>query len=247
MILGLGCDTMATVTTRTLESRKERLQVTLLLALAVPCSAQLGVILGMITATGALGIAIWTGIVLGTLLAVGWLSARLFRGPTSDFIVELPPMRPPSLTNVAVKTAARLEWYLKEVIPVFVIGTAALFVLDATGVLAWAQQAMAPVIAGWLGLPEEATGSFLIGFLRRDYGAAGLFSIAREGGMTGNQILVSLVVITLFIPCIATVLMIVREHGRRVAVAVAAFVFPFALAVGGLLHLTLDALGVEVG
>ena len=247
MILGLGCDTMATVTTRTLESRKERLQVTLLLALAVPCSAQLGVILGMITATGAIGITIWTGIVLGTLLSVGWLSARLLRGPTSDFIVELPPMRMPSLTNVAVKTAARLEWYLKEVIPVFVLGTAALFVLAATGALEWAQRAMAPLIAGWLGLPEEATGSFLIGFLRRDYGAAGLFSLARAGGMTGNQILVSLVVITLFIPCIATVLMIVREHGRKTAVAVVAFVFPFAIVVGGVLHLVLDALGVEVG
>ena len=247
MILGLGCDTMATVTTRTLESRKERLQVTLLLALAVPCSAQLGVILGMITATGALGITIWTGIVLATLLGVGWLSARLFRGPTSDFIVELPPMRVPSLTNVAVKTAARLEWYLKEVIPVFVIGTAALFVLAVTGALAWAEQAMAPLVAGWLGLPEEATGSFLIGFLRRDYGAAGLFDLARSGGLTGNQILVSMVVITLFIPCIATLLMIVREHGRKVAVAVAAFVFPFAIAVGGLLNLVLETLGIEVG
>ncbi len=247
MILGLGCDTMATVTTRTLESRKERLQVTLLLALAVPCSAQLGVILGMITATGALGITIWTGIVLATLLGVGWLSARLMKGPTSDFIVELPPMRVPSLLNVAVKTAARLEWYLKEVIPVFVIGTAALFVFDVTGVLAWAQQAFAPLIAGWLGLPEEATGSFLIGFLRRDYGAAGLFDLARTGGMNGNQILVSMVVITLFIPCIATLLMIVREHGKRVAVAVAAFVFPFAVVVGGLLHLALETFGIEVG
>jgi ferrous iron transport protein B len=238
---------MATVTTRTLESRKERLQVTLLLALAVPCSAQLGVILGMITATGALGITIWTGIVLATLLGVGWLSARLFRGPTSDFIVELPPMRVPSLMNVAVKTAARLEWYLKEVIPVFVIGTAALFVLDVVGALARAEQAMAPLVAGWLGLPEEATGSFLIGFLRRDYGAAGLFDLARTGGMTANQILVSMVVITLFIPCIATLLMIVREHGRRVAVAVAAFVFPFAIAVGGLLNLALETFGIVVG
>jgi ferrous iron transport protein B len=156
-------------------------------------------------------------------------------------------MRAPSLVNVAVKTAARLEWYLKEVIPVFVIGTAALFLLDITGVLAWAQRAFAPLIAGWLGLPEEATGSFLIGFLRRDYGAAGLFDLARGGAMTGNQILVSMVVITLFIPCIATLLMIVREHGTKVAVAVAAFVFPFAVVVGGLVNLALETLGIEVG
>jgi len=247
MILGLGCDTMATVTTRTLESRKERLQVTLLLALAVPCSAQLGVILGMITETGALGITIWTSIVLGTLLSVGWLSARVIKGPRSDFIVELPPMRVPSMRNVAVKTAARLEWYLKEVIPVFVLGTVALFLMDVTGLLARAESAFAPLISGWLGLPESATGSFLIGFLRRDYGAAGLFSLARAGGMTPNQVLVSLVVITLFIPCIATVMMIVKEHGRKTAVAVAAFVFPFAILVGGLLNLALKTFGIEVG
>ncbi|MGE5226449.1 MAG: ferrous iron transport protein B [Planctomycetaceae bacterium] len=247
MILGLGCDTMATVTTRTLESRKERLQVTLLLALAVPCSAQLGVILGMISWTGALGAGIWSAIVAATLLSVGWLSARVIPGPRSDFIVELPPMRVPALRNVVVKTAARLEWYLKEVIPVFVLGTAALFVLDATGALAWAERAFSPLISGWLGLPESATGSFLIGFLRRDYGAAGLFALAQHGALTGNQILVSLVVITLFIPCIATVLMIVREHGTRTALAVAGFVFPFAVLVGGLLNLALKTFGIEVG
>ena len=247
MILGLGCDTMATVTTRTLESRKERIQVTLLLALAVPCSAQLGVILGMISSTGGVGVAIWTGIVAGTLLSVGWLSARVIPGPRSDFIVELSPMRVPSLRNVAVKTAARLEWYLKEVIPVFVLGTAALFVADVTGALRWAERAFSPLVAGWLGLPRAATGSFLIGFLRRDYGAAGLFTLARQGRLAPDQILVSLVVITLFIPCIATVLMIVREHGKKIAVAVAAFVFPFAILVGGLLHLALRTFGIEVG
>ena len=61
MVLGLGCVTMATMTSRILETRKERLQVTLLLALAIPCSAQLGVILGMIGIAGALGAAIWGG------------------------------------------------------------------------------------------------------------------------------------------------------------------------------------------
>ncbi|HSL15667.1 MAG TPA: ferrous iron transporter B, partial [Actinomycetota bacterium] len=247
MVLGLGCDTMATVTTRTLESRRERIQVTLLLALAVPCSAQLGVILGMISQTGAIGISIWSTIVVATLLGVGWLAARVIPGDRSDFIVELPPLRAPSLANIAVKTAARLEWYLKEVIPIFVIGTAVLFALDRTGLLVGIEQALSPVVVGWLGLPRAATGAFLIGFLRRDYGAAGLFALARADAMTANQMLVAIVVITLFVPCIANLMMIVREHGRRVAAAVAAFVFPFAVLVGGLLRAVLGWLGVEVG
>jgi ferrous iron transport protein B len=247
MVLGLGCDTMATVTTRTLDTRRERIQVTLLLALAVPCSAQLGVILGMISMTGPVGIAIWTAVVLSTLLGVGWLAARVLPGERSDFIVELPPLRAPSLRNVAVKTGARLEWYLREVVPVFVLGTAVLFVLDRTGALEGIERSLAPVVVGWLGLPEAATGAFLIGFLRRDYGAAGLFALAQSGAMSAQQMLVAIVVITLFIPCIANLMMIVKEHGRRVAFAVAAFVFPFAVVVGGLLNGALSWFGVEVG
>jgi ferrous iron transport protein B len=242
MILGLGCDTMATMTTRILESRKERLQVTLLLALGVPCSAQLGVILGMIAGLGAGATAIWAGVVVGTLLTVGYLAARVIPGQRSDFILELPPMRMPLLSNIVVKTVARMEWYLKEVVPVFVLGTAALFVLDKVGLLSAIEGLLAPLIVRWLGLPAQVTGAFLVGFLRRDYGAAGLFALARDGALDPSQILVSLVVITLFMPCIANLLMIVKEHGTKTAAAVAAFVFPFAFVVGGVLNWVLGNL-----
>jgi ferrous iron transport protein B len=244
MVLGLGCDTMATMTTRILETRKERLQVTLLLALGVPCSAQLGVILGMIAGLGVVATSIWAGVVLATMLAVGYLAARVIPGETSDFILELPPIRVPSLWNIVVKTAARMEWYLKEVVPVFVAGTAVLFVLDRLGLLVGIERAMSPLIETWLGLPSAATGAFLVGFLRRDYGAAGLFALARAGALDPLQVVVSLVVITLFMPCMANLLMIVKEHGARTAVAITAIVFPLALGVGGVLNLVLRALDV---
>jgi ferrous iron transport protein B len=247
MVLGLGCVTMATMTSRILETRKERVQVTLLLALAIPCSAQLGVILGMIGVAGALGVAIWGGIVFATLLAAGYLAARVIPGQPSDFVLELPPMRVPSLGNILLKTLARMEWYLKEVVPLFVAATVVLFVLDETGLLSELERALSPVVVGWLGLPAAATGVLLIGFLRRDYGAAGLFALAGAGALSAEQILVSLVVITLFVPCFATILMIVREHGARVAAAVVAFVFPFAILVGGLLHMALEAFDVRLG
>lgn len=247
MVLGLGCVTMATMTTRVLETRKERLQVTLLLALSVPCSAQLGVILGMITSTGAVGIVIWAGIVAGSLLAVGHLSARIIPGGASELVLELPPMRIPSGRNIALKTGARIEWYLKEVIPVFVLGTAILFVLDETGLLVGIERGLSPVVEGWLGLPAVVTGVLLVGFLRRDYGAAGLFALALQGALSPAQVLVALVVITLFVPCIASLLMIVRELGARTAAAMMAFVLVFALGVGGLLNLALEAFGVQVG
>jgi ferrous iron transport protein B len=247
MVLGLGCVTMATMTSRVLETRKERLQVTLLLALAIPCSAQLGVILGMIGLAGGVGLAVWGAIVLATLLAAGYLAARVIPGEPSDFVLELPPMRVPSLGNIAVKTLARMEWYLKEVVPLFVAATAVLFVMDETGLLEVVERGLSPIVVGWLGLPAAATGVLLIGFLRRDYGAAGLFALAGAGALSAEQVLVSLVVVTLFIPCFATILMIVREHGARVAAAVVAFVFPFAILAGGLLHRALEVLDVRLG
>lgn len=246
MILGLGCTTMATITTRVLESRKERMLVTLLLALGVPCSAQLGVILGMIADLGPTATLIWSGTVLSTLLAVGYLAAKVIPGEESDFIMELPPIRVPSGTNIVMKTLARLEWYLKEVIPVFVLGTAALFVMDRLGLLAALERALSPIIVDWLNLPPQVTGVLLVGFLRRDYGAAGLFALSRDGLMDPLQILVSLVIITLFMPCIANLLMIIKEYGLRMAVGVAAFVFPFAFMVGGILNIILRPLHLFV-
>ncbi|MCX7690809.1 ferrous iron transport protein B [Thermoflexus sp.] len=236
LVLGLGCVTMATMTTRVLHTRKERVLVTLLLALAVPCSAQLGVIFGMIAMAGPAALGIWLGIVAAVLGLVGLLAARVIPGESSDFILELPPLRMPRLDNLLAKTLARLEWYLKEVVPLFMLSTAILFALDRLGWLGVIESAMAPLVSGWLGLPPQTAGMFLLGFLRRDYGATGLFDMALEGLLTPHQVLVSLVVITLFIPCMATVIMMIREHGWRTAMMITAFVFPFAFFVGGLVH-----------
>jgi ferrous iron transport protein B len=246
MILGLGCDTMATMSTRILETRRERILVTLLLALGVPCSAQLGVILGMMGTLSATGVMIWGGVVVGTVLLVGLLASKLLPGERSDFILELPPLRLPKFSNVVIKTLARVEWYLKEVLPLFIVGTLILFVVDRTGLLGVIEQLASPLVVGALGLPVEATAAFLIGFLRRDYGAAGLFALALAGQLNGNQIVVSMVVITLFIPCIANVLMILKEYGWKVMVGVVVTVFPVAFLVGALLNAALQLLNVVI-
>jgi ferrous iron transport protein B len=236
MVLGLGCVTMAMMTTRILGTRKERLIATLLLALSIPCSAQLGVILAMAGGLSGPAILVWLGVMLGVLLLVGGLAARVLPGETADFILELPPLRWPQWDNLLYKTLARLEWYLKEVIPLFLGATLALFILARTGLLAGVERLMTPLVVDWLGLPAQTAGMFLLGFLRRDYGAAGLFAMTRGGLLTSHQVLVSLVVITLFVPCIASVMMMVKEQGWRRAVGVVAFVFPFAFLVGGLVH-----------
>ncbi|HEX6608149.1 MAG TPA: ferrous iron transport protein B [Chloroflexia bacterium] len=237
MVLGLGCVTMATLTTRILGSRKERVLATLLLALSVPCSAQLGVVLAMVGWLNPGGVVIWAGVVLSVLLLVGGLAARLVPGDSSEFVMELPPLRLPQLDNLVLKTLARIEWYLKEVIPLFLVAAGGLFVLAKTGVLDGIEAALRPLVTGWLGLPPETARFFLVGFLRRDYGATGLFDMARQGLLSPNQILVSMVVLTLFVPCVATVLVMLKEHGPKTAGTMVAFVFPFAFLVGGLVRM----------
>lgn len=244
MILGLGCDTMATLTTRILETRKERIIVTLLLALGIPCSAQLGVILGMLGNVGAAATVTWLAVLSGVILAVGYLASKVIPGESSDFILEIPPIRIPQLGNLAIKTMARIEWYLREAVPLFLFGTFILFVADRFGWLAVLQKVAEPIVVGVLDLPPKTAEAFLIGFLRRDYGAAGLFDMARAGLLTNLQVVVSLVTITLFIPCLANFLVIVKEHGAKVAAGMAVFIFPFAILVGALVNLAAKKAGI---
>jgi ferrous iron transport protein B len=246
MVLGLGCDTMATLTTRILDSKKEATIVTLLLALGVPCSAQLGVIMAMLAPLGFVATAIWLAVTGGTIVLAGWAASRVIPGERGDFVLEIPPMRMPRLSNILIKVAARTEWYLKEAVPLFVVGTLLLYFLDLTGALSVLQRMLRPIIVGGLGLPVEATSAFVIGFLRRDYGAAGLYAMQRAGHLSPNQVIVALTVITLFIPCIANLLVMLKERGARTGWAMAAFIVVYSFGIGTLLHVALRFFGVSL-
>ena len=239
MVLGLGCDTMATMTTRILETKKERVIVTLLLALGVPCSAQLGVILGMLGAVSLMATVWWAAIVILVIFFVGFLASKVVPGEPSDFILEIPPMRMPQMRNILLKTLVRVEWYLKEAVPLFVLGTLVLFTLDYTNALSVLERLGAPIIVNFLNLPVESTQAFIVGFLRRDYGAAGLFALQKKGLMDPTQVVVSLVVMTLFVPCIANLFMMIKERGLKTAIWMTVFIFPFAVLVGGVLNFIL--------
>jgi ferrous iron transport protein B len=245
MVLGLGCDTMATMTTRILGTRKERLIAVLLLALGIPCSAQLATILGILGGISFAALLTLFGVVVLQMFLVGFLAAKVLPGERSDFIMELPPMRVPGLRNLLLKTLQRVRWYLWEAVPLFLAGTALLFVLDRSGLLARMIAASRPLVTGWLGLPAETAQVFIMGFLRRDYGAAGLFQLAHAGRLSGTQAVVALTVMTLFVPCIANFLMIIKEQGPRAAVAILVFVTTVALTTGAGLHYAFRIFGVE--
>ena len=239
MVLGLGCVTMATLTTRILHSPRERLITIFLLALAIPCSAQLGVVLGMLGGVSFTAVLIWALAMVGVLLLAGFLAAKLIPGRRIPLVTEMPPMRLPILGNVLKKTGGRLKWYLIEVIPLFLLGTFIMYALDKSGALPAIIEAGEPLVSGWLGLPKEASAAFVMGFLRRDFGATGLFAMAHS--LSPIQAVVGMITITLFIPCFASLMMMVKEQGTKVALGMVAVIVPFAFFIGGLFNILLRA------
>jgi len=234
MVLGFGCDTMATMVTRTLETVRERIIATLLLALAIPCSAQLGVIIALLSkAPGAL--LVWSVCLLLIFLVVGFLTARLMPGETPMFYMELPPMRLPQLSNILTKTYTRMQWYFMEILPLFILASVLLWIGKVTHFFEKAVEGLSPVM-GAMGLPREVAVAFIFGFFRRDYGAAGLYDLQTKGGLDARQLTVAAVTLTLFIPCVAQFLIMKKERGWKVATAIGLFVSVFAFGSGWLLN-----------
>ncbi len=244
MVLGFGCDTMATIVTRTQETRRERVITTFLLALAIPCSAQLGVIFAIMSGS-RLALLIWVGVIALVFLLVGYLAARIIPGERASFYMEVPPLRLPKLSNVLVKTYTRLQWYFTEVLPIFILASVLLWAGELSGALALISRGLEPLVE-FIGLPPETAVVFLYGFFRRDFGAAGLYNLQSSGIILGVPLVVAAVTLTLFIPCIAQFSVMLKERGLKTALAIALFIFPFAFLVGFILNLVLTTLGVSL-
>ena len=241
LVLGFGCNTMATLVTRTLETRRERVIATLLLALAIPCSAQLGVVLGILSAwPGA--VVVWGLTLVVVFLAVGRLAALFLPGEPPSFYLELPRLRAPKAGNVLRKTGARVRWYFAEILPLFLLASVILWAGELTGLLQRATGVLVPLVR-LIGLPAEAAPAFLYGFFRRDFGAAGLYDLAHRGLLSPAALTTAAVTITLFVPCIAQFLVMKKERGLRVAAGVLVVATTIAFAVGGLVGWLLRSLG----
>jgi len=244
MVLGLGCDTMATMVTRTLPTKRERVIATILLALAVPCSAQLGVILSLLEGNPR-GLWIWSGVVALVFLLIGFLSSLVLPGDMPSFYMEIPPLRLPILSNVLIKTYTRVKWYFTEIFPMFIFASIMIWIGQLIGLFNLITRILEYPIR-WIGLPDNAAVAFLFGFFRRDYGAAGLYDIKKAGLLSGNQLVVACVTLTLFLPCIAQFLMNVKERGWKTGVGISIFILFFSFAAGFLVNFILNTFGVNL-
>jgi ferrous iron transport protein B len=244
MVLGLGCDTMATLVTRTLPTRRERIIATLLLALAIPCSAQLGVILALFEGN-PVGLWIWLGVIACVFLFVGFLASKVMPGEKPSFYMEIPPLRLPKTSNVLIKTYNRVHWYFREIFPLFILASVFIWLGQISGLFDFIVKGLEYPIR-LLGLPDKAAVGFLFGFFRRDYGAAGFFDMKKMGLLAGNQLVVASITLTLFVPCVAQFLMNIKERGMRIGLGLSLFILLFSFGTGYLVNFVMTALRVRL-
>ncbi|AVX20407.1 MAG: ferrous iron transport protein B [Bacillota bacterium] len=243
MILGFGCVTMATIVTRVLGSDRERRIATFLLAMAIPCSAQMGVIVALLSGLGAKFVILYVLAIFSLLALVGTLLNKLLPGRSTDLLIDLPPMRLPRLSNVVKKTATKSSHFLKEATPLFAIGAFIISIMQITGALEMLQDWLRPLTVGWLSLPKEAATAFIMGFVRRDFGAAGFASME----LTALQKLAGLITITIFVPCIASALVIFKERGKQEGLIIWPAVLVIAFLIGGLTAQLFNLMGLAGG
>ncbi len=239
-VLAVGCGSMAAMVTRTLETRRERNIAVMLMALTIPCSAQLGVIMALLSQHPK-SIWIWLAVILLNFVVLGYLAKRFVPGAQPSFFMELPPLRWPKLSHIAKKTWTRLVMYIRELIPIFILISVIIWALDLCGIFQWINSCVSPVVNA-IGLPTSTSSSFVLGFFRRDFGAAGLMVIQSQ--LTGVQLLVASVTLTLFLPCVAQLIIMIKERGVKLAGLIAIMSIILAFCMGFLVNLLLTTFNV---
>ncbi|PKQ16794.1 MAG: ferrous iron transport protein B [Actinobacteria bacterium HGW-Actinobacteria-7] len=240
LILGLGCVTMGTLTTRILGSKRERFIATALMAIAVPCSAQIAVIAALMARTGPLYAAGYLGALVLIFVALGTVLNKIVPGQSTALLIDLPSLRAPRLDNVVRKSGIKVWHFMREVAVFFAVGALLISLLQVTGILGWIIRIAEPLTVGWLMLKPQAAQAFVMGFVRRDFGAAGFFTMH----LSDPQLLVAMITITLFVPCIASVMVVLKERGWVYTAGLIVGSVTLAFLVGGLVARGLVFTGV---
>ena len=236
MVLGFSCVTMATISTRVLDSKRERFIAIFLLSLGVPCSAKLSLILVILAQVSFAAFLVVFGVVFALTMTSGFILSRLMREESSPFIMEIPPIRIPSLRNVITKTSYRSLMFLREALPLFIISALGLFLMEKIGLLALVEDLAAPVVRGFLGLPPQFAESLIMGFIRGEAGIAVLKKMLDAGMMDHLQLVVAMIVTILFIPCVTNFMLIIKEQGSKKALAIIFSVTACAIMTGGIMN-----------
>jgi ferrous iron transport protein B len=235
MLLGVGCNVPGAMATRILETRREKFIAATLMAIAVPCMAQTAMIFGLVGPFGAPAM----GAVFGTLFLVwiilGLILNRTIKGESPEIFVEIPPYRLPYLNALFKKLWMRIRWFLKEAVPFVLIGVLIVNILYSLGIIEFLGRLTKPLITGIMGLPSEAVGAMIVGFLRKDVAVGMLVPL----GLTIKEMIIASVILTMYFPCIATFTVLIKELKTADMVKASLIMLTSTVVVGGLLNIIL--------
>jgi len=240
LVLGFGCVTVALVSTSILGTRRERLIASVLLSIAVPCSAQVAIIFSFAFLLGPKYFMLYLFVILCIFILLGTLLNLLLPGTLKPVITSVPPLQFPDLKKIIRKTAVEAVGFLKETAPTFLYGGMAVAILDYYNGFMVLRRLFAPITTGLLRVPENAANLFVMSIIKRDLGAAGFYSMVINGSFTQKEILVTLVVLTLFVPCFASQMILFRQGKPVTAVLIWFGSFAVAFVTGGLVSRLLN-------
>lgn len=238
MVLGFGCNVPAALSARNLESRRERFIACTLMAVSIPCMAQIALIVGLVGRYGGSYLLVVFASLFFLWVVLGLLVDRSMTGYTPSMVMEIPPYRVPHLGAQMKKLSMRIKHFIIHATPYILGGVLAVNILYILGIMDRLAVVLGPVMTGLLGLPEAAVTTLLIGFLRKDVAVAMLEPL----GLTAKQFVVGATVLAAYFPCAATFTVLVKELGTRDMIKSAAIMLLSAFGAGAVLNIVLDDL-----
>ena len=229
VFLGFGCNVPGVLSSRALETRKQRFISATLTAISVPCMAQTAMIFGILGPYGMRYVAMVYATLFAVFIVAGLLLNKFVKGESPEIFLDIPPYRRPSMKAIAKKTWMRIRWFLEDAIPWLFLGVLLVNILYAIGFLQWLGNVFSPITSGWLGLPDESTTALLIGFLRKDLAVGMLLPL----GMKPMQLVIATTILAVYFPCIATFAVMLKELGIKDLMKSVAIMIATALIVGG--------------
>ncbi|MBI5538279.1 MAG: ferrous iron transporter B [Deltaproteobacteria bacterium] len=230
LVMGFSCVTMAILTTRVLDTKKEKNIAAFLTFLCVPCAPLIAVMFTILDKMPFAATLTVFGLILGMLFSAGYLVDKLLPGARTPLLLEIPPLRIPKPVQLLRAAATKTWFFMKEAVPVFVLASVVVFLIQRLGGLDLLARALKPVTATMLGLPDKSVQVFIKTIVRRESGAAELLNLSSH--FTNLQLVVSLVVMVFLVPCVNATLVLYKERGLRGASAIVGAVATLAVLIG---------------
>ena len=225
IMLGLGCKVPAVMGVRVLETRRERVIALALLLILAPCISQTAMILSILAPYGWKYLVWVFGALLVNGIAAGTLLNRLLPGDTPEIFMEIPSWSLPQWRPLGRKIWLRMKEYLADALPLILVGVLFVDLMQFSGLTDWLAKWFRYPVEYMLHLPAEITPLLLLGFLRKDVSIA----LLEPFHLPPEQLVVACVFMSMYLPCIATFFVMLRENGIKDSLRIVALTVGLAL------------------